>query len=316
MQRLLSAVVASLGLGSAALSAAPPGAQVAPPSAPLPQAPCAGPGIATLTPLPGSPVGGTVTTAPREAGATVYATVQNLRPGELFAVMLPTTVGLEQIVGTTDAAAPPGTPASISGPVEGMPLAGTPVSIAVNLPTGGASQALAHGPLRCEGPPPAPPAGQAGPPDASAPPPGIPAPPPGAPPVPPGAPPLPPGYPGPPPLPGALPPRPGVPPPPGYPGLPPPPGALLPPELGPGGFPFPPGGPLPGELGPGFPQPPAPPTTTPGPTPIQVPTAGPTRTPDPRAMLAVPTVTATPVPTEPEGGAGSPHPEGATPVGP
>jgi hypothetical protein len=280
MRRVPAVALAPAGLALALLAGlAPwaPGARVQ-----GQQVPCGATGFAALAPVAGSGVQASLSTAPRESGAAVAATVANLRPGEVFGVFVPTTTGLEPVTGTTDPSNPPGAPVTVSGPLEGLPLAGAAAVVVVGLGPGGAGQVVAQGPLRCEEP--------------AAPPPPVAAPPPGAPPPPVAQPPLPPGQ----APPAAVPPLP--------PGGPPPPAPG--PPLPPGVAPYPPGPLLPGEPWPGLftPTPTLTPTpsATPTPTLVDVPTLGPTPTIDPRSLLAVPTVTPTPAPTEEtaDGGAG------------
>src|SRR5581483_183262 len=120
-------------------------------SAVLAQAPCNTTATATLTPNAGSTISGTVTVTPTGTTASVTATINGLIAGQTPTISIPTTAGVQTVVGPAAGTTPVGAPVTVTGTVTGLPLLSSTVTVSVNNPVGGAVNIVAQGPLNCAG---------------------------------------------------------------------------------------------------------------------------------------------------------------------
>jgi hypothetical protein len=145
-----------------------------------PQLPPCGPSFnAPLVPIGPGPVNGNVSLLSTGNTSAVNATVFGLLPGQVPTFNIQTTTGAQTVVGTAAGTSPVGAPVTVTGTVNGSGLPGGTITVTVNNPVGGGTQAVAQGRLNCGNLPPPPPPLPPPPPPLPPPPP---PPPPGAPP--------------------------------------------------------------------------------------------------------------------------------------
>src|SRR5581483_5805603 len=80
-------------------------------------------------------------------------TINGLIAGQTPTISIPTTAGVQTVVGPAAGTTPVGAPVTVTGTVTGLPLLSSTVTVSVNNPVGGAVNIVAQGPLNCAGTP-------------------------------------------------------------------------------------------------------------------------------------------------------------------